>query len=166
MSNRREYRFDDGTITLIEDEPFADIFIRLDQKRTATPIHLSANTAAGHAKIYSLKGYPSGSESYDKGLRALAVDLYLQYLNELGLPPETEVAGTVQGQTIDEVRAQLGFWKRFGFRIQARPGLAPKISAPLGKLHLSEGATRTSDSHLLPLSALEPCASRPLESST
>lgn len=161
MASRREYRFDDGTITLVEDAPFADIFIRLDRQRTAPPIHLSANAAAGHAKIYSLKGNPSGSESYDKGLRALAVDLYLQYLNELGLPADTEISGTVQGQTVEEVRGQLGFWRRFGFKIQARPGLAPKISAPLGHLRLSDGTDKTKDgtgSHLLPLSALEPCA--------
>ena len=160
MAIRREYRFDEGTITLVEDAPFADIFIRLDAGKSAPPIHLSANAAAGHAKIYSLTGNPSGSESYDKGLRALAVDLYLQYLNELGLPPETEITGTVQGQNIDEIRNQLGFWKRFGFRIQARPGLAPRISAPLGSLQLSDGGTRTrggDSSPLLPLSALEPC---------
>lgn len=160
MAIHREYRFEDGTITLVEDAPFADIFIRLDGDTAAPPIHLSANAAAGHTKIYSLTGSPSGSEAYDKGLRALAVDLYLQYLNELGLPPETEVSGTVQGQTIEEVRTQLGFWKRFGFRIQARPGLAPKISAPLGHLRVSEGATpeTAGEAHLLPLSALEPSA--------
>jgi hypothetical protein len=160
MAIRREYRFDEGTITLVEEAPFADIFIRLDGDESAPPIHLSANAAPGHTKIYSLTGNPSGSEAYDKGLRALAVDLYLQYLNELGLPPETEVSGTVQGGTIDEVRTQLGFWKRFGFRIQARPGLAPKISAPLGQLRVGEGSKQTeaAESHLLPLSALEPSA--------
>jgi len=160
MAAHRKYRFDEGTITLVEDAPFADIFIHLDGDRTAQPIHLSANAAAGHAKIYSLTGNPSGSGAYDKGLRALAVDLYLQYLNELGLPPETEVSGTVQGQSVAEVRSQLGFWKRFGFRIQARPGLAPRISAPLGSLRVSEGAARASESssHLLPLSVLEPSA--------
>lgn len=160
MAIRREYRFDEGTITLVEDAPFADIFIRLDGDESTAPIHLSANAAAGHTKIYSLTGNPSGSEAYDKGLRALAVDLYLQYLNELGLPPDTEVSGTVQGRNIEEVRTQLGFWKRFGFRIQARPGLAPKISAPLGQLRVGEtGAqARAGESHLLPLSALEPSA--------